>query len=737
MGLKLNRRTFLKSTALISSAVLANSGVLMANNSEKRNKSREYGLKKIHTWCEMCFWGCGVTALKRNGKVFKLEGQEKCPNNYGKLCAKGNAGVYQLYDPDRLKSPMIRTGERGSGKFKEVSWEEAYNYIAEKVKKISDYYGSKSLALIAHGSGEHAFISLLEALGSHNIAIPAYSQCMGSREIGWWLTYGMGFTGHEYGDGEHSKCMMFLGRNILEALQVGEAKKVIDGLSKGAKLIYVDPRYSKTAAKADYWLQIKPGTDLALLLGMINFIIENKLYNEDFVKKYCYGFDELKKEVKQYTLEWTSRETEIPAKQIAEVCYELAKAAPQCFIHPGRRLTRYGNDTQTVRAIGILNALFGNWGMPGGFYVPVAMKIKTPHMYELEEEHGKHKFERVDGAGEKYKLAPKNLGRENGLFEAILTGKPYPIKGLFVYGTNFFEHYPDNKVAKKIANSLDLLVTCEIYMTETALYSDVILPESTYLERWDPITIQADKYPFIQYREPASVKLFNTKGAWEIASELAKTMNLKIKYKTVQEYNKEFLKTIGISEDVLKRDGCYVFPVKKGMYPQAEGKELKFRTMSRKIELYSKFLDRLGFDPIPKYTKAPNPAPDEFRLLFGRMSYHTHARTQNNRWLLALHNFDVKLWIHPKRAAQLGITDGAKVRIRKGDKVSDELTAYVTDLIHPECIFIPHGFGRFSKFMKYAYEMKGASDAEFCSNGVDPISGAAAFHNGFVKVERV
>lgn len=732
MKITVSRRAFLKTAALSAAAV---SIPLSIKAVEKKSANEVYGRTSSQTWCEMCFWGCGVTAYSRNGKVYKLEGQKLCPNNYGSLCAKGNAGIYQVYDPDRLKKPLIRVGKRGEGKFREATWEEATKYVAENLKKVVTDYKPKGVSLIAHGSGEHAFITLMELIGSKNTAIPAYSQCMGSREIAWWLTFGAGFSGHEYGDGENAKCMMFLGRNILESLQVGEAKKVINGLSKGAKLIYVDSRYTKTAAKADHFLQIKPGTDLALLLGMINFIIQNKLYNEKFVDEYCFGFEELKEEVKDYSLEWTSKETDIDSAKIADICYELANAAPSCFIHPGRRLTRYGNDTQTVRAIGILNGLFGNWGYPGGFYNVQQPPVKAHQVCEIEnEEHCD--CVRADGAGTDYKLAPGNLGRENGLFQAILTDKPYPVKALIAYGTNFFQHFPDYETGKKIAEKLDFIVTCDIYMTETALYSDVILPESTYLERQDPIVTQGDQYPFMQYREPAVSPLFDTKGAWEISKMIAGYMEFKSHWKSIDEVNGEILKDSGVTLERLKKDGCCVFPVTENIYPQAEGKDLEFATASRKVELYSSFLEKLGFDAIPKYSRPKQNPLGQFRLTFGRMSYHTHARTQNNRWLLALHDYKQNVWINSVKAYELGINNGDKVVLKQGEKKSGVLTAFVTDGIHPEALFIPHGFGRFSKFMKSAYEMQGASDADFCSNDVDPISGASAFQNAFVRIEK-
>lgn len=734
VSFKMTRRSFLNAAALSTIAISIPTALTKSIASEKKNDEKEK-ITTSQTWCEMCFWNCGVTAYTKNGRVFKLEGQPLCPKNYGKLCARGNAGIYQLYDPDRLKKPLIRVGNRGEGKFREATYEEAIAYVAENTKKAIEKYGKGTVSLIAHGTGEEAFINLMKLIGSPNIAIPAYSQCLGSREIGWYLTYGKPYTGNEPIDGEFSKCMMFFGRNVLESLMVGEAQRVMKGIAKGAKLIYVDPRYSKTAAKANYWLKIKPGTDIALMLAMINYIINAKLYNAGFVEKYCSGFEELKEAVKDYTLEWAEKETDVPAQEIKTVCEELAKAAPHCAIGPGRRLTRYGDDTQHVRAIAILNALMGNWYTPGGFYNLNSINVSEHHIVEMDSEG--EEVERVDGAGSEYPLAPKNVGLENKLMKGILKGEPYPVKVLFAYGTNLFQHYTDYDECKAIINKLDLVVTCDIYLNEMALYSDVIFPESTYLERQDPIEIQTDKYPYVKYREPAIPPIFNTISSYELAKRIAQKMGYTNHFKTIDEVNKEILDELGITIDVLKRDGVYVKPLLEGIYPQAEGKELKFSTPSGKIELYSTFCEQLEFDPIPKYTKHPMPKEDEFRLLFGRQSFHTHARSQNNRWLLALHDFKIQVWIPEKKAVKLGIKNGDKVRIVKNSKKSRELIAYVTSDIHEDAIFIPHGYGRITKFMKLAYDMAGASDADFASNDTDPISGAAAFHKAFVKIEKV
>ena len=734
--LKLSRRKFIKGAAAATAVGAAIGPIKALSKNDKVSDITEGGVTYKQTWCEMCFWNCGLTMEVLDGKVQSFQGQPLNPNNYGKMCARGQSGLYQLNDPDRLKHPLIRVGKRGEGKFKKATWDEAYSYIADKVNYLKDNYGPETFSLIAHGTGEHAFITVMELLGSHNVAIPSYSQCNGSREIGWYLTYGKALSGHECFDGEHSKCMMFVGRNVLESLHVGEAQNVVKGLSKGSKLIYVDPRFTKTAAKADYFLQINPGTDLALILTMISYVIKNNLYDEKFVENSCYGFDELKEYVSSISLGWGEKETGIHAKIIEEATLELAKSAPHCFIMPPRRTTRYGDDTQFVRAIAILNALFGNWEIPGGIYNISSVGIKgarTPQVCEMDFGHEKYDFKRADGAGADYPISPENLGLENKLMEAILTEKPYPVKGLFVYGTNMVMHMPDLERTKKIIDNLDLLVCCDIYLSDTALYSDVILPESTYLERDDPLTIQEDKYPFVKIREAGMKPLHDTKGAWQISEELAAKLGFKEKFKSIDEYNKEYLDLLGVPMEKLKKDGVYVFEGKP--YRRAEGFNIAFPTKSKKVELYSKQLELLGHDPIPTYTPPDKPKKDEYTMLTGRHSFHTHARTQNNKWLLALHNYEINLIINSIRAKENGIKDGDYVKVVQGDKKSDKVKVELCDGIHYDAIYLPYGFGHISKSMEASYKL-GINAGDFNSNETDPISGSSAFQRSFVKIEK-
>ena len=728
MKSRISRRRFIQGTlAAGAAAATLPSLSLVAGEVEHSTPS---GIAYAQNWCEMCFWKCGLTAKVVDGKVTKLEGQKDCPSNFGKLCAKGNSGVFQLYDPDRLQKPLIRTGERGSGQFKEVSWDEAIKYIAEKANGLKAKYGPETFTLFAHGSGEHSFVDLIHIMGSPNICIPSYAQCTGSRDIGWALTYGKPVGGKEPVDSENAKCIMLLGRNIAEALHVGELQDFINGCANGAYVIYVDPRYNKTAAKSNKFMMIKPGTDTALLLAMINYILVKEIYNKDFVENYTSGLDELREHVRQYTVKWASEITEIPEKDIIESAEKLCAAAPHCYIHPGRRLTRYGTDTQFVRAIAILNALMGNWEQPGGIYRPVPLKLDTPHMvHDLERVEA----DRADGAGTDFPIASTDLGLANKMMQAIAE-QTHPLKGMFVYGCNPFHNQGSSETVEKAIKASELIVTCEIYMTDTAWYSDVVLPESTYLERYDPIIITSRKSGYIQFREPAVQPLYDTLGGWEIAARLSKAMGYENHFMDVREYNKEFLDSIGLTEENMKKHGCLV-GAEGDPFPVASGAEPEFHTPSGKAELFSSMMDDLGYEALPSYEAPPMPKGDEFRLLFGRLSFHTHARTQNNAWLLALHHSEVDLWINSERAKNLGIKNGDDVCIVKGEKKSHPCKAKVVDYIHKDAIFIPHGFGSVSKMLTRVVGV-GARDSDFTSDETDPISGSAGFHNGFVKVVR-
>ena len=745
----ISRRGFLKlagaSSVAITAGITGLPSPLKASAAQEATRGARF-LKydrgvKTPSFCEMCFWNCGVDTYTRNGVIHKLEGNKLNPNNRGHLCAKGNAGIQSTYDADRIQSPLIRTGKRGEGKFKKVSWEEAYKYVYEKLNPLVDEFGPETLATFMHGTGEPYPHMLTMAIGSPNITIPAYSQCMGSREMAWALTFGTGVSGHETFDMANSKHMILFGRNMAGAVQVREAEDFAEGLARGARLTYVDPRQSESAVRATDWLQINPGTDMALALGFIHVIIRDNLANMDFVRKYCYGYNELTKHIKQYSPKWASKKCGIDAKTIERIAWEFAKDAPNVVAIPPRRMTRYGNDTQTVRAIAILNALMGNWGVPGGIFV----RNKVPLDFPKEDLPDAPDARRADGVGEgeKYPLAPTTLGRTNGIYEATLTKKPYPIKAWLLYGTSPLSHSSIgvNNLYKAIDN-LELLIAIDTQFSDTVMYADVIFPESTYLERYDAPYIQKDKTPFIALRKPAIKPLYDTKGCFEICKGIAKEFELDDWFeKSPKEMQEELSQVLNKEQmETLEKDGVLLFE-DVDPYPNASGGALNFSTSTSKVQLYVKDLEDMQkkhgdeFSPLPVYKDPAMPKAGEFRTLFGRTPHHSHARSQNNWVLLELQD-DTPVWMNPEDAKKMGFKDGDMVSLvnaKTGHKSDHSERLKVTKRIKSGSIFIHHGFGHTTKAWTRGYE-KGTKENWFISDGVDPLSGAAAFHNGFVKV---
>jgi len=748
--LKINRRGFLKLASATGVAGVAGiTGLpspLKAASTKDQKSARflKYDRGVLSpSFCEMCFWNCGVNVYTRNGKIHKLEGNRLNPNNKGHLCAKGNAGIQSTYDKDRIQSPLKRVGKRGEGKFKKISWDEAFELVHTKLNPLIQKYGPQTLATFMHGTGEPYIHALTKALGSPNITIPAYSQCLGSREMAWIFTFGTGVSGHETYDMANTKHMMIFGRNMAGAIQVREAEDFATGLASGAKLTYIDPRLSESCVNATDWLQINPGTDLALALGVINVLIKDLLFDADFVTKYCYGFEELKKHIKQYTPQWASKKCGIDAKTIERIAWDFAKDAPNVVAIPARRMTRYGNDVQTVRAIAIINALVGNWGVPGGIWVRSSVPVKLPEYDEPKQP----KTRRADGAGkgEKYPLAPVSLGRTNGIYEATLTQKPYPLKAWILYGTNPINHSSSgvNDIFKAMEN-LDLIIAIDTQFSDTVMYADIVLPESTYLERDDAPHVQKDKIPFIALRKAAIKPIYDTRGCFDICKGIAKKFEIDKWFEnSPKKQIADLFKVLTKDQaDTLSKDGVIKFE-NVDPYPRASGGELKFTTSTGKVQLsvpalddmYKKFGD--DFSPIPIYKDPITLPKDSFRLLFGKTPFHSHARTQNNWVLLELQD-DTPVWMHPTDAKKLGFKDGDMVNLintQTSAKSDHSERLKVTKRIKQGSVFIHHGFGHRTKAWSRGYE-KGTGDNYFISNGFDPLSGAGAFNNGFVKVVR-
>jgi thiosulfate reductase/polysulfide reductase chain A len=382
-----SRRRFLRTT-FVGAVVLALSDKVMTPLASQLARLgvptpwyRRGEVTTTYNYCDMCPWRCGILVQSVGGRVQKIEGNPKDPKSGGMLCARGQAGVSFLYDPDRLRKPLIRTGARGEGKFREASWEEALDYAAAAMLKIRDQYGPESVAFIGHTTGDHWFVDhLAQAWGSPNAAKPSMSLCTSPREEASLLTTGLAIGNHEPVDWDEIRCITLIGSHIGEDSRNTVMQGFAGARARGANVIVVDPRFSTAAMKADHWLPIKPGTDTALLLAWIHVLINEGLYDQAFVSQWTAGFDELKAHVGELTPEWAAAITDLSAEQIRATARLMAQAKPRSAIMPGRHTTWYGNDTQRMRAIYIINALLGAYGQPGGIYFNKSPYIEAyPH----------------------------------------------------------------------------------------------------------------------------------------------------------------------------------------------------------------------------------------------------------------------------------------------------------------------------------------------------------------------
>ncbi|MCZ4695385.1 nitrate reductase [Ancylomarina euxinus] len=732
-----SRRQFLKISSLSAAGLIFGGGLLdaFANNLVKTNPSHFKGpfdFTRTPTYCEVCFWKCAGWVYKdENGRIKKIIGNNDDPNCNGRFCPRGTGGVGMYNDEDRLKTPLIRTEERGKQTFREATWDEAFEYIAQKLKKVKSEHGAEAITLFSHGSGGKYFGNLLKAMGSNNITAPSYAQCRGPREVAFISTFGQGINSPENTDIRDTKCLVLIGAHIGENMHNGQVQEMSDAIDKGATIITVDPRFSTAASKSKFWLPIKPATDMALLLTWMNVIINEKLYDKEYVERHCYGFDQLKEHVQQYTPEWAYGVTTLKPQQIRETARAMANAAPAVIVHPGRHVTWYGDDTQRLRAVAILNALLGSWGRRGGYYNPD--KAHVPH-YKLPDFPKPNKSWR-DALGGKYNLA--DLALASGLCDASMPSHElgHKIKAWIVNGTNLINTLPNQAKTIEAIQALDLIAVVDTMPMEITGYADVVLPECTYLERYDSLRVSQGREPSVALRMPAVEPQYNTKPAYWMARELAKKLDLLdyFPFETLEEEIDWELQQIGSSLEEMQKIGVKRMPREEDDLYFTEGENVEFGTNTGKIELYSTALAEEGFEPMPVYTQHPEPQEGFYRLIYGRAPMHTFSRTANNPNLTDLMDENT-LWVNPKVAKEWGLKNDQYVYLENQDGIISDFSikVRVTERIRFDSVYMVHGFGHTDKRMKRCFG-KGVSDTQLISNVMtDPIMGGTGMRGNFV-----
>jgi anaerobic selenocysteine-containing dehydrogenase len=627
-----------------------------------------------------------------DGKIVKVEGMPEHPLNRGFLCPKGRAAVEYVYAPDRLKYPM----KKENGDWKGISWDEALDLIVAKLKDLKKNEGARAFAVaigmsvLLSGSSTVGLVRrFCYAFGSPN-CFSVESMCYRCQIIGYLLTLG-GFCS---ADPENSKCIVLWGHNPtnsnpMRAMRISRARR------KGAKLIVIDPRHIPLSKNADIHIGIRPGSDCALALGILNVIISEELYDKEFVEKWTVGFDKLKEHVKNYPLEKVSELTWVSTETIREVARIYARTKPACIIQGTNALDQSSTGIQNSRLVAILQALTGNFDVQGGF-------VRTPGLRENHIEMPTKLEEKAIGQ-EEFPLFFEVLGREFGegqamlLPDVLLSGKPYPIKAMIVAGSNPLLTWPNSSKVREAFKKLDFLVVMDQFMSETAKLAHLVLPAATFLER----TELCDYYrlwgiPYAMLRK----KVVEYEECWpdlKFWFELARRMGYEeyFPWKSVEEAIDFILKPSGFSVKYLteeKPEGILYSPMKYKSY-EKKG----FRTPSGKVELYSETLAKLGYDPLPTFREPPeSPFSDlakEYPLVLTTGARHLEFCHSQHRTIPSLRRRVSEPYaeIHPKTASEYSLTDGdlGFVETKRG---RIEIKFKVTEDIIPNVVCVPHGW---------------------------------------------
>ncbi len=729
-GQNFSRRDFIK----ISSIFLAGSTALSAGAAQAFSGAGssvgDEGSKVVYSFCEHCFWRCGIAAHVRDGKVYKITGSDHHPLSQGKLCPRGTGGTGLLYDPDRLAYPLIRETKGGKQFYRKASWDEAITLVAEKLYGIKEQYGPGALAMLHHGYGVSFFKNMFSQIGVNKYAKPSYDLCCGPARQATVLTYGYPSDTPEGFDMKNSKYMVFFGTHFGENMHNTAVQEISEGIRNGAKIVVFDPRFSTLAGKAQHWLPIKPATDIAMMQGLMHVLISENLYDKAFVEAHTVGFGELWDSVKDMTPEKVSAITDIPADAIRTVAREYAFHAPAALVHSGRRTNWYGDALQRIRAIHILNALVGNFKMPGGVVAFQKFPLVQPpptheHPAYEKEVHSKYPFFPDD--------EPSNTIASHEIVQQAISGE---VKGLLIYGVNLPETMTLGRdKAIEAMKKAEFVVAVDVLPSEVTGYADVVLPECTYLERYDDLDNgRAFRTPFVALRQPAVPPMYDSKPGNQIAKMITEKWGIHGAFPpSVEKGLDKKLRLVGSSLAEIKKKGVLVMP-ETDLY-RKPGEPLNLKTPSGKVELASARLKAGGFDAVPKYTAHPEPPTGFYRMLTGRKPMLTFGRTANNRFLGDLATAkENEVWVNNRIAEKHSLENGEYVHLKNQDGVVSEfpVKVKVTQRIRTDAVYMVHGFGHTSAKLTWAHK-RGASHNQLISRTeIDPAMGAVGFQNNFV-----
>jgi len=673
------------------------------------------------TFCQICNVQCGMIAHLEEGKVVKVEGDPHDPGCRGQLCIKGKHSIDILYARDRLRYPMLRKDGDRRKEWRRASWGEAMEFIASRLEKVRKSYGPQSLAFYM-GSTNMVVDTMLinrfsRCFGSANIH-GSWNVCIGPKVIGYESTFGR--PKGPWCDLRRARFILLWGTNPTVShihRYHGVTEDIQAAQNDGATLVVIDPRRIPLAQKAEYYLQIRPDTDLALALAMIKIIIDEELYDHGFVSRYTYGFDQLAQHVKPCSAEWAAAITDIPAETIVQVTREFASTKP-ASLERREGVQHSINATQTLRAMAILLTLTGNVDVPGGLSFVSSLVLRDiPLPGDIVEPQPASWLE-------KFPLAASCASR---IPDDILADKPDPVRALIVLKGNPISCFANTSKTINALNKLDLLVVHDLFPTETTEIADVMLPGCTFFEKGDisPKSLRSDRLP--NFALPVIEPLHETVPGWKFICMLAQQLGYgsAFEYNTEQEVFDAILHASNLTlEQIAERkpvDPLFGKLLEKG-----------FTTSTGKIELYSTLLEKYGHEPLPTINPSTpwlNSDPESekeypYPLTTGfRQNAFNHSCHRNIAALFREHPNPVAQ-IGCKVAEEMNVCDGDKVEIRteNGRAVFD---AVVSKDIHPGIVGLSHGW-------------QGEQNANCLTDDLlcDPVVGTPAYRGLYCSVHK-
>lgn len=730
---KIDRRTFLMGSA--ATIALSAAPIYLSFN-EFQKASAQSEVEQIPTYCQGCTSYCGLIAFVKNDRLWKIKGHPIHLKSEGHLCARGHGMAKYLYSPDRITGPMKRVSDN---QFEAISWEQAFKEIGTQLNDIVAKHSGNSVVWMEHGTTRKHYVDrLFDTIGSPNF-VTQYAACFNAKTNAWQHMVGTMLNG----DHENAKYMIFQGRNFAGGIIPNGMTRILRAKEQGAKIICIDPRFTEFAKISDEWVPIRPGTDLAFRLAMAHVLITERLYNSGFVNKYVDGFDEFWRYNKDCTPEWAETITDVPADKIREIARDFAKFAPTAFIDPGWHglHAHFKNSTQTAQMAIILNALVGNFYEKGGLMPAAGVPFGSLNLPQID---GPEKGDRVDGAGVdgQYKTVEPGRGIAHIISSLAAEGK---VKAAFVCNYNPLRTAPDPREQVKLREA-DLVVSINIDWNETSYHAaDYILPEHYYLERFEtPMAVSgqlAHPHPQVALRQPVVTPLYDTKNIIEILDGIAKAMGYPDLYPfTIEEEIKANIAPLGISFDRLKAAGTIQFPatIKPG-FPTTNGRP-SLTTPTGKIQFSAEIFKLNGRIGVPTWIPPlvmPDPNKiDEFRLIHGKQPWHSHAMTNNNEYLMAISKryYGTFMWMNTARAKALNIKTGDTVTV-KSPIATKKAQIHVTELIHPDCVWVPSTYGGYSPKNKIAYGV-GINFNDFVPVQVEDYSGTTMAEEIIVSIEK-